>query len=40
MHPQGFYLGVINQYRTKKTRQYAVELFDLTQTNIESVAHQ
>lgn len=30
MHPQGFYLGVINQYKTKKTKQWAVEIFDLT----------
>jgi hypothetical protein len=31
-HPQGTYLAVINQYRTKKSKQYAVELFDLTST--------
>merc|ERR1712216_494599 len=39
MHPQGFYLGVINYYRTKKTKQYSVEVFDLT-TNSESIAQQ
>lgn len=40
MHPQGTYLGVINQYKTKKTKQYAVEIFDLSQTNIDAVAQQ
>lgn len=31
IHPAGLYLGVINNYRTKKTMQYAVEIFELTQ---------
>ena len=30
LHPQGFYLAVINTYLTKKSKQYNVELFDLT----------
>lgn len=38
-HPQGTYLGVINQYRTKKSKQYAVELFDLTSTQ-DIIPHQ
>lgn len=40
MHPQGFYLGVINHYRTKKTMHHSVEIFDMTPNNIDSVAHQ
>jgi len=40
MHPQGFYLGVVNHYRVKKTKHYSVEIFDLTPNNIDSVAHQ
>jgi hypothetical protein len=40
MHPQGTYLGVVNQYKTKKSVQYSVEIFDLSPTNVESVAHQ
>jgi len=40
MHPQGLYLGVINQYKTKKTKCYSVEIFDLTYPNIDSVPHQ
>ena len=39
MHPQGFYLGVINQYRAKKTKQYSVELFDLNSAT-DMVPHQ
>ena len=30
MHPQGYYLALTNTYRTKKSKQYAVELFDFT----------
>ena len=29
LHPQGYYLAVINEYHTKKSTQYSVELFDL-----------
>ena len=29
-HPQGTYLGVMNQYKLKKATQYSVEIFDLT----------
>ena len=39
MHPQGFYLGVINKYKTKKTSQYCVELFDLNGAS-DLVPHQ
>jgi uncharacterized protein with WD repeat len=31
-HPSGNYLAVINTYKTKKSKQYAVELFDLSST--------
>lgn len=30
LHPQGFYLAVINHFQTKKSKQYSIELFDLT----------
>lgn len=40
VHPQGFYAGLINKYRTKKTIQYSVEIFDLTPSQIITVAHQ
>ena len=29
MHPQGTYLGVMNQYLDKKTQKYSAEVFDL-----------
>jgi len=32
MHPQGFYLAIINEYLTKKSKQFSVELFDLNDT--------
>lgn len=32
LHPQGFYLAVINEYHTKKSTQFSVELFDLNDT--------
>ena len=38
-HPLGNYLAVINSYRTKKVKQYAVELFDLTSTS-DVISHQ
>lgn len=40
LHPQGSYCGLINEYRPKKSLQYAIELFDLTNTNNFSVPHQ
>lgn len=40
IHPQGFYVSLINKYKTKKTSQYAVEIFDLTPSQIMTVAHQ
>lgn len=39
MHPQGFYLALINTYKTKKNKAYAVELFDFT-TSDSMVPHQ
>jgi len=32
LHPQGYYLAVINEYHTKKSTQYSVELFDINDT--------
>jgi uncharacterized protein with WD repeat len=37
-HPQGTYLGVMNQYKLKKASQYSVEIFDLTSR--DDVPHQ
>lgn len=39
MHPQGYYLAVINQYRVKKQLKYGVELFDLSQVQNQLVPH-
>lgn len=36
-HPQGHYLGVVNEYKEKKTVKYSIELFD---TKKQSFPHQ
>ena len=38
-HPSGNYLAMINTYKTKKSKQYAVELFDLSSTQ-DVMSHQ
>lgn len=35
LHPQGYYLAVINNFQVKKTKSFSVELFDLTDTKSE-----
>jgi len=40
MHPQGFYLGVVNHYKVKKTQHHSVEIFDLTSNSYDTIAHQ
>jgi len=40
IHPQGSYVGCMNQFMQKKTLRYSVELFDTTNSNLGSIPHQ
>jgi uncharacterized protein with WD repeat len=39
-HPQGNYLGVMNQFLQKKTTKYSVELFETKSISYNSIPHQ
>jgi hypothetical protein len=40
IHPQGFYVAIMNKFMQKKTQKYSVELFDLKSAGSGSIPHQ
>lgn len=40
MHPQGWYLAVLNKYMDKKKEKYSVELFETKDMKIEEIPNQ
>jgi len=40
IHPQGYYVAVMNQYALKKALKYKVEIFETKQYSSASIPHQ